>query len=89
MKKGDLSINMIIVAAIALIILVIIAVLIFGMGNDINTGTSCTGAVNGICIPNTDSCSDQGDGTISYMRDMTSSCPKEQICCIKAPSLTQ
>ena len=48
MKKGDLSINIIIVAAIALIILVIISVLVFRSGSQVSKGTSCEG-VGGQC----------------------------------------
>ena len=41
-KQGaELSMNVIIIAAIALLVLVILAVLIFGAGDSVNKGTSC------------------------------------------------
>ena len=43
-KKGaDLSMNVIIIAAIALLVLVILAVLLFRSGGQVSEGTSCTG----------------------------------------------
>lgn len=43
-KKGsDLSMNVIIIAAIALLILVILAVLLFRSGGQVSEGTSCEG----------------------------------------------
>lgn len=84
-KKGDLSINIIVIAAIALIILVIMAVLLFQAGGNLNRGTSCEG-VGGECIDkNYDgSCSDYSDYTgIRYKQHIAAGCPsKEQICCV-------
>jgi hypothetical protein len=41
-KMGaDLSMNVIIIAAVGLLVLVILAVLIFGAGSDVNEGTGC------------------------------------------------
>ena len=83
MKKGDLSINIIIIAAIALIILVIIAVLLFRSGNSIVIGTSCLG-IGGTCIASGESCSDR-DATFggSWIRHPTASCPQDNQCCVK------
>jgi hypothetical protein len=84
MKKGDLSINIIIVAAIALIILVIISVLIFGTGRDIIFAKSCKGlSADNQCIPSGGSCSDISD-TENWVPHPTAQCqPKEDMCCIK------
>ncbi|MCA9477610.1 MAG: hypothetical protein KC535_00500 [Nanoarchaeota archaeon] len=50
-KKGaDLSMNVIIIAAIALLVLVILAVLLFQSGGRVTEGTSCTG-YGGTCSP--------------------------------------
>ena len=76
-KKGDLSINIIIVAAIALIILVIISVLVFNTGGSISEGTSCEG-IGGTCAT---ACSEIGGGT--FVRHPTASCVDEAtVCCI-------
>jgi len=48
-KKGDLSINIIVIAAIAMLVLVIISVLLFRSGGLINRGTNCEG-VGGVCV---------------------------------------
>jgi hypothetical protein len=48
-KAQGISINVIIIAAIALLVLVILAVLILRSGGQINTGTGCK-SVNGICM---------------------------------------
>ena len=89
MKKGDLSINIIIVAAIALIILVILSVLVFDTGIKIRRGTDCQG-LKGECVDsgsysNCDEYAKYGTyGDASYIRNPTASCPGENmICCIK------
>ena len=83
MKKGELSINIIIVAAIALIILVIISVLVFRTGGQLNRGTSCTG-VQGQCISDGESCSDISyDGTETWIQHPTANCPQDQKCCVR------
>lgn len=86
MKKGDLSINIIIVAAIALIILVIISVLIFGTGRQITQAKSCTG-LGGQCISTGESCSDLNLNTgvedENWILHPTAQCPTDQKCCIK------
>ena len=85
MKKGELSVNIIIVAAIALIILVILAVLLFKTGNDLRLGTSCQG-LQGICQPQEVGCVDLNDpdGGISYIQHMTAKCTSNSdVCCIR------
>jgi hypothetical protein len=83
MKKGDLSINIIIIAVIALIILVIISVLLFGTGIELRTAKKCTSLSGGQCVSDT-TCADVGYGTEdTYIRHPTAQCPENQICCIK------
>ena len=79
MKKGELSINIIIVAAIALLILVIIAVLLFRSAGDVNEGTQTCQGIGGQCEG---SCSDIGDdGT--WISNPAKACPNEDdVCCI-------
>jgi len=86
MKKAQgLSMNVIIIAAIALLVLVIISVLVLRAGGNVNRGTGCTG-VGGTCIENPgftidNPCSDLGEG---YKPDPTHGCGTEdQICCLK------
>ncbi len=85
MKKGELSVNIIIVAAIALIILVILAVLLFRTGNELRVGTSCEG-IQGICQPQELGCSELDDpyaGTF-YVRHSTAQCSAPgSVCCIR------
>lgn len=85
MKKGDLSINIIIVAAIALIILVIISVLLFGTGSDIRRSKECMSLPAGLCITDGESCSDYNgnpEGSV-WIRHPTAECPESQICCFR------
>jgi hypothetical protein len=50
-KKGsELSMNVIIIAAIAVLVLVILAVFVFRSGDNISKATGCS-AMNGKCIP--------------------------------------
>lgn len=80
MKKGELSINIIVVAAIAMLILVIISVLVFRSGDGIVTGTSCEGLGDNIAAACTTSgqCSEVG-GIVNR----AARCPVQgDICCI-------
>ena len=72
-KKGDLSINIIIVAAIALLVLIILAVLILRTGNRVDVGTRCE-ALGG-------NCESECDLTAGYFVDSAGSCPGEDVCC--------
>ncbi|MCF7798754.1 hypothetical protein K9M74_02520 [Candidatus Woesearchaeota archaeon] len=52
-KKGsELSMNVIIIAAIAVLVLVILAMFVFKSGNNIEKSTGCF-AMNGMCNPDT------------------------------------
>jgi hypothetical protein len=92
MKKGDLSINIIVVAAIAMVILVIISVLIFRTGSNLTEGTSCESLAEGggsECVPkNTVGCTGYGqqEGAV-YVRHPTASCPPQEVCCVRQGSL--
>ena len=82
-KKAELSVNLIVIAAIALLILVILSVLIFGAGGNIVTGTSCEG-IGGVCIYGDDlrDCRDiYGEGATLHR---TAKCPdrEQQVCCL-------
>jgi hypothetical protein len=55
MKKGDMSIQMIVIVVIALLILIIIAVLIYNSNNNLRNAGSCI-EKGGVCVLNTDSC---------------------------------
>jgi hypothetical protein len=70
-KKGDLSINIIIIAAISLLVLIILAVLVLRTGGKINTGTTCVGGT----------CQDDCDTAAGYTVDPTGSCTGGKICC--------
>jgi len=83
MKKGDLSINIIIIAAIALLVLVILSILLFRSGTSIQQGTSCSG-VGGVCSTDP-TCADvsyqYGAG---YKPSLNFECTDSSpICCIK------
>ena len=86
-KKGDLSINMIVIAAIAMIILVVISVLIFRSGGILNESRTC-GAIGGTCVENYlyDSCGQYADENWledSYTRHPTAACEQEDtFCCV-------
>jgi len=84
-KGQNLSMNVIIIAAIAMLVLVILAVLVLKSGGKVNDANDCTGAVyNGICspkIPGQPSCS---DGYI--VNAAASGCNEGEVCCIKISS---
>ncbi|MFH1589979.1 MAG: hypothetical protein ABIB43_05415 [archaeon] len=74
-KKGQgISINVIIIAAIALLVLVILAVLIGGSGRDLAKGTKCITA-GGVCQLNANNC--DADKLI----EGTDLCPVGKECC--------
>lgn len=60
MKRGELSMEVIIIAAIALLVLVILTVLILRSGGGLNEGTQCTsiesGGVSAYCTEQDNSC---------------------------------
>ncbi|MFP4523777.1 MAG: hypothetical protein ACLFO2_00480 [Candidatus Woesearchaeota archaeon] len=85
-KAQGLSMNVIIIAAISLLVLVIISVLVLRAGGNVNESTGCQG-VNGVCVGGTSSyasCRDLGqDRGGDYIRDPSHGCDEEgQYCCI-------
>ena len=77
MKRGELSMEVIIVAAIALLVLVILSVLLLNKGKDVNNGTGCeSNSVGGKCEATRDDCSD------GYVPG-SNTCPKDRpVCCV-------
>lgn len=75
--------NVIIIAAISLLVLVIISVLVLRAGGNVNQNTGCTG-VGGECISDLSSCGEYGEQIgKTLMRDPAHGCGQEgQICCI-------
>ncbi|MCD6589756.1 hypothetical protein J7K74_01040 [Candidatus Woesearchaeota archaeon] len=77
-RKGDLSINMIIVAAIALLVLVIIAALIIRQYGKVSTVTEkCAGGIG--------TCSDTGECGEGYQSVRDPTC-RSGYCCIPKPT---
>lgn len=77
-KKGvDMSMNVIIVAAIALLILVILTVLILRSGANVKEGTGCLG-VSGHCAQECD------QGTIPHLTQggTKGGCAEDEKCCV-------
>lgn len=84
MKKGELSITVIVVAAIALLVLVVLAYLVIRAGGNIGTGTSCSGIPGAKCVPIENdnpysTCMSIQGGT--YVPDKHQ-CPENQVCCV-------
>jgi len=74
-RRGEISMEVIIIAAIALLVLVILAVLIVRAGGGIGRGTSCESVAQGAQC--TDSCE-----YLEGYAPSTHSCPEGQVCCI-------
>ena len=83
-KAQGLSMNVIIIAAISLLVLIILAVLVLRAGGGVTTGTSCSG-VGGRCYT---SCSDlESDEGGSWSTDIAKSgrsggCGEDEVCCV-------
>jgi|FLOH01.1.fsa_nt_gi hypothetical protein len=78
-KAQGISINTIIIAAIALLVLVILSVLLLRGGGNIVDGTACEG-VGGTCAS---SCSDLSTGTNIFTRHTTAMCETDgDVCCV-------
>jgi len=78
MKRGELSMEVIIIAAIALLVLVILSILIIRSGGTVAGGTSCNApAIGGECRSDAGSCA--SDGRIPS----SNACPNSgEVCCI-------
>jgi hypothetical protein len=78
MKRGELSMEVIIIAAIALLVLVILSVLIIRSGGSVATGTSCLSpSIGGRCGSDAADCA--SDGRIP---STNSGCGDGEVCCI-------
>jgi hypothetical protein len=77
MKKGEMSMAMIIGAIIAIVILVIIVVLILGANSDTRKATSCAGK-GGICV---DSGKCSGSALVTSDYQMITCSNAGQTCC--------
>ena len=73
--------NVIIIAAIALLVLVIISVLVLRAGGNVNESNRCE-YYDGQCVGAGTSCGDLTPGT--WIRDRSHGCPNDgDICCIQ------
>lgn len=84
-KAQGLSINVIILAAIALLVLIILAVLLLRAGNTTNEGTGCTGA-GGQCWSTCDDAQSTEGGlwTHNVGNDGTKGgCAEGEQCCLQ------
>lgn len=78
-KAQGLSMNVIIIAAISLLVLVIIAVLVLRAGGNVNEGTGCEG-VGGYCVGACDEVPEEG----TFIRSNSHGCTNEgDVCCVK------
>ena len=76
MKRGEISMEVIIIAAIALLVLVILSVLVLRSGGQV--GKDCAN-VGGQCL---DSCEGTDPVTGKPFIPSGNSCPGEQTCCV-------
>ena len=76
-KAQGLSLNVIIIAAIALLVLVILAIIFIGR---MGTTTKGIDACKGQCIDETLECNEELGQY--YQEDNTGECPEGQICCV-------
>lgn len=88
LKKGELSLNIVVVAAIAMIVLVILSVLVFQAGGDIRGGMECGNIAqggSGTCVDETYGCELYSrDVQGEYSRFAAGSCPDQQVCCVRS-----
>ena len=85
-KKGELSITVIVVAAIALLVLVILAYLVIKSGGNIREGTKCK-SLGGTCVPLVQGkepyqvCEENG-----MIYSPGQDCAQNEVCCIGKPT---
>lgn len=83
MKKAELSMTVIIGAAIALLILVLLSVLVLNTGEQIVKGTGCSGVPGAFCIGPNDDCSDYSNRDEGTFIEGSQSCTvSEDKCCV-------
>lgn len=78
-RRGEISMEVIIIAAIALLVLVILSVILLRKGIGFNQGTSCVG-LGGTCEDRSSGCDGLGSGYVASGND----CPntEQQVCCM-------
>ncbi len=81
-KKAELSLNVVVASALAMIVLVILSVLVFNAGSDITRGTECENLGPEADCYSFDSCADVSVDQ-RYVEHPTASCPEGEICCIR------
>ena len=84
-KKAELSLNIIVIAAISLIILVILSVLIFDSSWRIRKATECE-SLQGVCVSDYyRNCAEYAEVMgmeRSLSKDASGRCPANSFCCI-------
>jgi hypothetical protein len=81
MKKAEMSINMIVAAVIALLILIILAFLVTNKFSIFHKATQCGGTSNGVCAVD---CATLEGGTYAAQGTGTEiGCKADESCCIK------
>jgi len=83
-KAQGLSMNVIIIAAIALLVLVILAVLILRAGRGVTEGTGCKG-IGGTCYSSCeDLIQDQGGMWVKNLPNSgkDGGCASDEVCCV-------
>jgi hypothetical protein len=91
MRKGQgISINVIVIAAIALLVLVILSTLVIRSGGSVNRANTCEGSGTGVCVSQEQydgACANPETGeAANWIRDPTkdSTCPEvKPMCCRK------
>lgn len=73
-KKGDLSLNVVIMAVIALVVLVVLVVLVMNAAKNTNDGTGCM-SVGGVCKGDVSECPD------NTLPNPALACGDGEICC--------
>ena len=79
-RRGEISMEVIIIAAVALLVLVILSVLLIRSGVGFGQGSGCEG-VGGQCFP--DSCADQLDDQGRPLVRSFNACSQDgYVCCV-------
>lgn len=84
-KKGELSLNIVVVAALAMIVLVILSVLVFQGGGNIQEGMRCENLAQGgggTCISADYTCEGYFPDQ-NYAKFSAGRCDTGEICCIE------
>lgn len=80
--RGALSINVVVVAAIAMIVLVILSFLVFDAGDTIISSTSCEGLDNNQCFDGYQNCNAVSQANSGEWTSSNAECSEPaEICC--------